>query len=69
MSATDVARLVDRAGQIARREAPPAVLVAAAANRYAAHLLHVATDAGRRDAETACVLAAINLSNAVALWK
>lgn len=69
MSDDEVRLLVDRAQLVARGDAPASVLAAAKAHRHAAHLLHTASEAGRCDAETACVLAAVNLANAVRIWK
>jgi hypothetical protein len=69
VSAAEVRLLVDRAQLVARGDAPASVLAAARAHRHAAHLLHTATPAGRCDAETASVLAAVNLANAVRIWK
>lgn len=69
MIADEIKLLVDRAQLVARGDAPTGVLAAARAHRHAAHLLHTASEAGKRDAEVACVLAAVNLANAVRDWK
>lgn len=67
--ADEIKLLVDRAQLVARGDAPAGVLAAAKAHRHAAHLLHTASEAGRCNAEVACVLAAVNLANAVRDWR